>query len=128
MHSAYLVTGLAAFASTVTAAPTPSLDPYIGDLRTFSATGCSLDNQGVGTFTESMTGTCNLYAVQFSSLYIHLTPGWVFRAHNDPTCQDNGTVIAETLAGSGYPIVCNNHTNAWVAYSVDRVVPGQAAL
>ncbi|KAI2641352.1 hypothetical protein GGS26DRAFT_535314 [Hypomontagnella submonticulosa] len=77
MHFTSLVAALAALASTSKAAAVPQSDPYVGDLRTFSLPGCWTENQGVGTFTESMTGTCNLYAVQFRSLYIHITSGWV---------------------------------------------------
>ncbi|KAI1411846.1 hypothetical protein F5Y13DRAFT_51706 [Hypoxylon sp. FL1857] len=118
------LTGLVAVVSTAKAAAVPRADPYVGDLRTFTQIGCSADNQGVGTFTESMTNTCNLYPERFSSLYIHLTSGYVFRAHNLPDCQDEGAVIVETPPGSGSPIVCNNHTTSWTAYSVYRLQPG----
>ncbi|OTA98465.1 hypothetical protein M426DRAFT_110044 [Hypoxylon sp. CI-4A] len=130
-----VLTGVAALASSAKAAAVPSTppaatntiesDPYIGDLRTFTQENCSLDNQGVGTMTHSMTGGCNVYAEAFSSIYIHLNPGWIFRAHATPNCTDNGTIIALTQAGSASTIVCNNQTIPWVAYSVDALQPGE---
>ncbi|KAL7624955.1 hypothetical protein AAE478_004169 [Parahypoxylon ruwenzoriense] len=111
----------ALLAWTSNAAVLPRIDPYVGDLRTFSTTGCFANNQGVGTFTESMTGICNLYPEQFSSIYIHITAGWIFRAYTDQNCHDNGTIITGTPPGAGRPIVCNNQIGpAWVAYSVRR--------
>ncbi|KAI1138515.1 hypothetical protein F5Y05DRAFT_413136 [Hypoxylon sp. FL0543] len=121
MYFTATLASLVAVIFTVKAAVLPRADPYVGDLRTFTQIGCSADNQGVGTFTESMINTCQLYPEQFSSLYIHLTSGYVFRAHDDPSCKDEGTVIAETPPGSGSPIVCNNHTTAWIAYTVQRL-------
>ncbi|KAI0835754.1 hypothetical protein F5Y06DRAFT_118306 [Hypoxylon sp. FL0890] len=121
MHFTATLVGLAAVISTAKAAVLPRADPYVGDLRTFTQLGCSADNQGVGTFTESMTNICNLYPERFSSLYIHLTNGYVFRAHDEPNCKDEGNIIAETPPGSGSPIVCNNHTTSWVAYTVQRL-------
>ncbi|KAI1390652.1 uncharacterized protein F4822DRAFT_157066 [Hypoxylon trugodes] len=123
-RSASIVAGIAALAPTGGSVAIPATDPYVGDLRTFSRTGCSADNQGVGTFTQSMTSSCQVYATEFNSLYIHLNPGWIFRAHNTPDCHDAGIVIAETTAGSS-PVVCNNQTSPnWVAYSVRPIQPG----
>ncbi|KAI1371339.1 hypothetical protein F4677DRAFT_435810 [Hypoxylon crocopeplum] len=127
MYFASILTSFAVVASTGRAAVLPPLDPYIGDLRTFSQEGCDIDNQGVGTFTQSMTNNCNLYASPFNSLYIHITTGWMFRAHNEADCRDDGTIIAKTLPGAGYPIVCNNQTLPWVAYSVYPLAPGETA-
>ncbi|OTA67107.1 hypothetical protein K449DRAFT_430286 [Hypoxylon sp. EC38] len=121
MHFITTLTGIITAISTAKAAVLPRADPYVGDLRTFTQTGCLLDNQGVGTFTESMTNTCNLYPEQFSSLYVHLTNGYVFRAHNDPNCHDEGNVIVGTPPGSEHPVVCNNHPTSWVAYTVYRL-------
>ena len=77
MYSTYIITGLIAFASYVNAVALPRNDPYVGDLRTFGQVDCSADNQGVGTFTESMTGMCNQWPEAFSSIYVHITDGWV---------------------------------------------------
>ncbi|XXH00035.1 Ribonuclease T2 precursor (RNase T2) [Hypoxylon texense] len=96
-------------------------DAYVGDVRTFTAFGCDAQNQGVGTFTHSMTNSCNIYAESFGSLYIHIKPGWEFRAHMSNTCSDPGTVIAKTIPGGVPAIVCNNQSvdnGPWVAYSV----------
>ncbi|KAI8961515.1 hypothetical protein F5Y11DRAFT_225260 [Daldinia sp. FL1419] len=125
MYFTSVLAGLAALITIAKGGPLPRLDPYVGDLRTFTQAGCSADNQGVGTVTESMTDACQLYPDAFSSIYLYMAAGWVFRAHNDPTCKDEGTVIATSLAGS--PFVCNNHTNAWVAYQVNRLNPGAAS-
>ncbi|KAI6081864.1 hypothetical protein F4821DRAFT_264498 [Hypoxylon rubiginosum] len=96
-------------------------DAYVGDLRTYTQFGCDVDNQGVGTFTHSMTSSCNVYAESFASLYIHMGPGWQFRAHMKADCSDEGLVIDSTTNAALAPIVCNNQTSEkgpWVAYSV----------
>ncbi|KAI1774272.1 hypothetical protein F4818DRAFT_78423 [Hypoxylon cercidicola] len=124
MYFASFLATAAVLASTASAAVIPKdaeIDAYVGDLRTYTQFGCDADNQGVGTFTHSMTSACNVYAASFGSLYIHMTSGWQFRAHNTPNCTDDGVLISETLAGSATPIVCNNQTadlGPWVAYSV----------
>ncbi|KAI4864004.1 hypothetical protein F4820DRAFT_351351 [Hypoxylon rubiginosum] len=95
-------------------------DPYVGDIRTFTESGCSAQNQGVGTFTHSMTSSCNAYAEAFGSLYVHLKDGWEFRAYTTSNCSDEGTVISGTAPGVS-TTVCNNQSadfSPWVAYSV----------
>ncbi|KAI2602458.1 hypothetical protein GGR54DRAFT_502279 [Hypoxylon sp. NC1633] len=126
MHFTSIFASLVAIASMSSAAaiPIPELDAYIGDLRTFSAIGCSSQNQGIGTYTQSMTGACNLYSENFNSLYIHITPGWAFRAHKESDCRDEGTIIAKTAVNND-PIICNNQTLPWVAYSVKPLVAGE---
>ncbi|KAI2775776.1 hypothetical protein F4815DRAFT_486886 [Daldinia loculata] len=125
MYFTSVLAGLGALVATTTGGPLPRSDPYVGDFRTFTQTGCSADNQGVGTVTQSMTGACNRYGDAFSSMYLYMVAGWVFRAHSDPLCKDEGDVISTSLAGS--PFVCNNHTNAWVSYQVDRLYPAPPA-
>ncbi|KAI0844778.1 hypothetical protein F5Y00DRAFT_266200 [Daldinia vernicosa] len=122
MYFTSILIGLAALVAITTGGPLPRFDPYVGDLRTFGQTGCFADNQGVGTVTQSMTGVCNRYGDPFRSMYLYMIAGWVFRAHSDPLCKDEGTVIVTSISGS--PFVCNNATNAWVAYQVDRLSPG----
>ncbi|KAI1801054.1 hypothetical protein F4811DRAFT_482574 [Daldinia bambusicola] len=126
MRSASVVAGMAALAATAQGGPVPveRFDPYVGDMRTFSTAGCSANNQGVGTVTQSMTGSCHKNADPFSSIYLYMSAGWVFRAHSDPECKDEGSVISTSLTGS--PFVCNNHTSAWAAYMVTRLNPGKA--
>lgn len=116
-------------------------DPYVGDIRTFTESGCSAQNQGVGTFTHSMTSSCNAYAEAFGSLYVHLKDGWeceylftqawilmvlvanliqLVRAYTTSNCSDEGTVISGTAPGVS-TTVCNNQSadfSPWVAYSV----------
>ncbi|KAI1455371.1 hypothetical protein F4805DRAFT_271308 [Annulohypoxylon moriforme] len=123
MHPADVLTGLVALASTANAVALPRDDPYVGDLRTFGQVDCSADNQGVGTFTQSMTGICNQWPEAFSSVYVHLTDGWVFHAYTTSNCSDNGSFIQGSVPKDGYPVVCNNSPTQWVAYTVDRVEP-----
>ncbi|KAI1762727.1 hypothetical protein GGR53DRAFT_403930 [Hypoxylon sp. FL1150] len=128
MYFTYILATAAALAYTVSAAVLPkdviadsAVDAYVGDLRTYTQFGCSTDNQGVGTFTQSMTSSCNVYPESFASLYIHMVDGWQFRAHTTDNCTDDGTVIDTTTAGGMASIVCNNQTeklDPWVAYSV----------
>lgn len=73
MYLASVLAGVVAFAS---ARVIHRDDPYVGDLRTFTVTGCYAENQGVGTFTESMVNICQSYPLKFSSISIHLTDGW----------------------------------------------------
>ncbi|KAI1477516.1 hypothetical protein F4774DRAFT_191713 [Daldinia eschscholtzii] len=124
MYFTSILAGMAALTATAQGGPLPRFDPYVGDMRTFSTAGCLTNNQGVGTVTQSMTGACQRNPDPFSSMYLYMGAGWVFRAHGDPECKDEGTVISTSLTGS--PFVCNNHTNAWVAYQVDRLNPGKA--
>ncbi|KAI2467931.1 hypothetical protein F4781DRAFT_289304 [Annulohypoxylon bovei var. microspora] len=121
MYPTYTLTGLVALASSTNALILPRIDPYVGDLRTFGQVDCSADNQGVGTFTQSMTGICNKWPETFSSLYIHITDGWVFHAYSTSNCSDNGTAIEGSIPKDGSPIVCNNSPSEWVAYTVDRL-------
>ncbi|KAI1099113.1 hypothetical protein F4804DRAFT_94075 [Jackrogersella minutella] len=123
MHPTSTLIGLIALASDSQALVVPRIDPYVGDLRTFGQPGCSADNQGVGTFTQSMTGVCNVWPELFSSLYVHITDGWVFRAHDETNCQDNGTVIQGSIIQDNSPIVCSSYATGWIAYRVDRVEP-----
>ncbi|KAJ1329012.1 hypothetical protein MN608_05743 [Microdochium nivale] len=51
-------------------------DPYTGDIRTFGETGCSADNQGVGTVTLSMVKQCKSWPLSFNSVYVHGFSGW----------------------------------------------------
>lgn len=44
------------------AASIPRQDPHIVDFRTFGQPGCSADNQGVYTYTQSMLNTCHSFA------------------------------------------------------------------
>ncbi|KAI1215162.1 uncharacterized protein F4807DRAFT_23810 [Annulohypoxylon truncatum] len=123
MHPTYIFTGLVALASSANAAVLPRNDPYVGDLRTFGQVDCSADNQGVGTFTQSMTGICNQWPEAFSSIYVHLTDGWVFHAYTNSNCSDNGNFIQGSVPKDGYPVICNNSPTQWVAYTVDRLPP-----
>ncbi|KAI1406370.1 hypothetical protein F4819DRAFT_244894 [Hypoxylon fuscum] len=132
MHFTSVFTSAVAVASTGAAAVLPrkasiDIDAYVGDLRTFTTIGCDTNNQGVGTFTHSMTSSCIIYAESFSSIYIHMTPGFAFRAHVTHDCRDQGTLISETLPGV-LPITCNNQTHTegpWVAYSVHPIQLGE---
>ncbi|KAI1086640.1 hypothetical protein F5B19DRAFT_128364 [Rostrohypoxylon terebratum] len=119
MYSTHILAGLLALAFRANAVALPRNDPYVGDLRTFGQVGCSADNQGVGTFTESMTGMCNQWPEAFSSIYVHITDGWVFHAYTTSNCSDDGTIIQGSEDGS--PVVCNNSPTQWVAYAVDRL-------
>ncbi|KAI0884165.1 uncharacterized protein GGS22DRAFT_19909 [Annulohypoxylon maeteangense] len=123
MRPTDILTGLIALASGAHSAALPRNDPYVGDLRTFGQVDCSADNQGVGTFTQSMTGICNQWPEAFSSIYVHLTDGWVFHAYTTSNCSDNGTFIQGSVPKDGYPVVCNNSPTKWIAYTVDRLEP-----
>ncbi|KAI1464476.1 uncharacterized protein F4812DRAFT_442276 [Daldinia caldariorum] len=124
MRSASVVAGMAALTATAQGGPLPRSDPYVGDMRTFSTVGCLANNQGVSTVTESMTGACQRQADPFSSMYLYMNSGWVFRAHGDPECKDEGNVILTSVVGR--PFVCNNHTSAWTAYLVSPLNLGKA--
>ncbi|KAI0159922.1 hypothetical protein GGR52DRAFT_167906 [Hypoxylon sp. FL1284] len=95
-------------------------DPYVGDFRTYSKYGCeALWDQGVGTFTLSMTSRCNAYPESFRSIYVHMRGAWQFRAYKTSDCSDEGTIIWAT-APESKALVCNNEATDvdWSAYSV----------
>lgn len=56
--SSLFLAATAALISGSQAAAIPRADPHIVDFRTFGQPGCSADNQGIYTYTQSETGTC----------------------------------------------------------------------
>ncbi|KAI0016044.1 hypothetical protein F4780DRAFT_715079 [Xylariomycetidae sp. FL0641] len=97
----------------------PQADPYVGDLRTFSGTDCFEGNQGVYTFTKSLTSKCNAFAEAVNSIYVHIEDGWSLVAYEAQDCSSEGWTIQGTEPSSEVPTVCNYaQSSPWLAYKV----------
>ncbi|TPX09129.1 uncharacterized protein E0L32_001608 [Thyridium curvatum] len=58
------------FASSALAAAVTRNDPHQADFRTFGVAGCSEDNQGVYTLTQSNVGTCKPFTAPIGSMSV----------------------------------------------------------
>lgn len=71
MHVSSLSLLPALLVGTTIATTIPRQDPHIVDFRTYGAPGCSAENQGVYTYTQSDLNTCRTFAdATIGSLFV----------------------------------------------------------
>ncbi|ROW11454.1 hypothetical protein VMCG_01515 [Cytospora schulzeri] len=91
-------------------------DPHIVDFRTYGQPGCSADNQGVYTYTQSELNTCHAFVdTTVESIFVtDITDGCSVYAYTDAACSDNQITVPVGIdncysyaAGLGsYEVVC----------------------
>lgn len=62
MHFPAIISLLSVLAAGARAATVKRQDPHIADFRTWGKAGCSGDNQGIWTFTQSRVNGCNSFS------------------------------------------------------------------
>ncbi|KAK0624805.1 hypothetical protein B0T17DRAFT_253466 [Bombardia bombarda] len=96
-------------------------DPYVGDYRVWGEPGCSAQNLGVGTVTESGLDTCKNFGDIVKAVNLtNVVDGCTFFVYSEIHCEG----IRESIKkGSG----CGNAIDVvWSSYqfTCDPIVPG----
>ncbi|KUI60442.1 hypothetical protein VP1G_07642 [Cytospora mali] len=114
--SIFLAAATALFAGSQAASIPRQSDPHIVDFRTYGQPGCSADNQGVYTYTESQLNTCYTFSESTveSIFVVDVTEGCSVYAYTDTACSVNQITVPvgidncyDNADGLGsYEVVC----------------------
>lgn len=89
-------------------------DPHIVDFRTFGQPGCSADNQGIYTYTQSMLDTCYTFGdLNVESIFVaDITAGCSVYAYTDTACSENQTTVPAGIEN------CYSYADGLASYEV----------